>query len=53
MLLKNKLLKEYNFTLLNQFRLGLESKHGRGVGGKASLHDSSECRGHLKGMSRG
>ena len=30
--------------------LGLKSKHGRGEGGKASLR---ECRGHLKGMSRG
>ena len=39
---------EFNIAL--KYGLGLKSKHGRGEGGKASLR---ECRGYLKGMSRG
>jgi len=38
-----------NIVIFLNFK-GLKSKHGRGEGGKASLR---ECRGHLKGMSRG
>ena len=45
----------YRFSVHQTVRLGLESIHGRGEDGKASLHnsqliqaDSTECRGLLK-----